>query len=520
MLRLLPVLPVLVCAAPLTVSPGDAPVSPVAPEECRAFAAQLITVADEISRLYVRPVTRKELLHAAITGLYEELRQPMPEAITAALERSLKPPRLPTGGLEPTAETDEGELQALSRARAELGYAARLHGGNDLRLSVQAMLRILDPYCALVTGEELRKARVLEEARHDFGFEWAEGGTEGSLRITTVALGGPAQRAGVRPGDEITQVDDTAVGDYGNDKLQSLLNPLWRDLGARLDGGVPPDSAVKLTLRRRGGGTPRSVAIDSRYYRPELVLGVRREYSGAWDYWVDDERKIAHVRLGPLEHGIADDLATVLEQLKDGGLRGLILDLRWCPGGYLVQATRLAGLLIKDGVVARTRAKNRLAQWEEQEYSANGLAAFLDFPVVVLVNGETSGGAELIAAALQDHGRAVVVGQRTRGKASIQTQEPLPLPDTGLKLTSGSFLRPSGKALHRFHDSKPGDDWGVRPAPEDETPVSADLGRQLRDWWLQLSLRPGDDHEAMVLDDPENDPQRQVALRVLRRMLK
>ncbi len=116
---------------------------------------------------------------------------------------------------------------------------------------------------------------------------------------------------------------------------------------------------------------------------------------------------------------------------------------------------------------------------------------FLGFSLVVLVNRETSGGAELIAAALQDHHRAAIVGQRTRGKASIQTLLPLPIPDAGLKLTNGMFLRPSGKNLHRFPESKRTDDWGVRPDPGREFPITPELSKQLGEWSQLLALRPG-----------------------------
>ncbi len=517
---LLPILPVLVCVVPLPQPSAEALVPPLAPEEARAFAAQLLIVADEISRLYVRPVTRKELLCAALTGLYEQLRLPLPEELAEELENDLQPPRRsPSGLLEPTAQTEEGELQVLARVRINLGGLEVLQAGNDLRFALQAMLHCLDPYCALVSAEDLRKATMMDETRHDLGFEWNRGVGD-ALRITAVTLGGPAQRARLRPGDEITHVKGKEIAAWDFGELQLLLNPALRALLPRpnplMPLTIPP---VELTVRR-GNAEPRRVTLDCLNYEPELVLGVRREDSGAWDYWLDADRKIAHIRLGALEHGIADELTTVLTQLKEGQLRGLVLDLRWCPGGFLVEATRVAGLFLQDGVVARTRSKNRLSQWEEQEYTAHGVADFLDVPLVVLVNGETSGGAELIAAALQDHQRAVVVGQRTLGKASIQTQEPMPLPNTGLKLTNGSFFRPSGKALHRFADSKPGDDWGVRPRPEHDWPVSAEMSRQLKEWWLQLSLRPGDDNEALPLDDPENDPQRQAAVRVLEKMLK
>src|SRR5262249_43823320 len=129
---------------------------------------------------------------------------------------------------------------------------------------------------------------------------------------------------------------------------------------------------------------------------------------------------------------------------------------------------------------------------------------------------ETSGGAELIAAALQDHGRASVAGRRTRGKASIQNTLVIPGTDANLKLTTGSFLRPSRQNLHRFPESKPSDPWGVRPDAELECRVRPGLGRRLKGGWLLQSLGPGEDKEILPLDDPANDPTRQAALQALR----
>jgi carboxyl-terminal processing protease len=148
-----------------------------------------------------------------------------------------------------------------------------------------------------------------------------------------------------------------------------------------------------------------------------------------------------------------------------------------------------------------------------------------DFPLVVLVNGDTSGGGELIAAALQDHGRAVVAGQRTVGKASVQSEldqsiinVPMMIPK--FKLTRATFVRPSGKNLQRFPDSKPSDDWGIRPDPGRELPLSVELGRQLKEWYQWQVLRPYDSREALPLDDPENDPQREGAFQVLRALVR
>src|SRR5262249_42546930 len=123
-------------------------------------------------------------------------------------------------------------------------------------------------------------------------------------------------------------------------------------------------------------------------------------------------------------------------------------------------------------------------------------------------------------AALQDNNRAVVAGQRTLGKASVQSMMALPAGGMGFKLTTGTFQRPNGKNLHRFPDSKPSDDWGVIPDSKYEFRVSADLSRKLQEWWLLQTLRPGSSNEALPLDDPVADPQQQAALKMLRERVK
>jgi C-terminal processing protease CtpA/Prc len=157
----------------------------------------------------------------------------------------------------------------------------------------------------------------------------------------------------------------------------------------------------------------------------------------------------------------------------------------------------------------------------------------IGFPMIVLVNGETSGGAELVAAVLQDNHRALVAGQRTRGKGSIQ--EPLPLfgqdarntlhmaariENTKIKLTTGFLFRPSGKKMNRFANCRPEDDWGVRPDPALEFRISGELNKQLKEWWQLQDLRPGSSAEGLPLDDLLTDPQRDSAVRVLREMLR
>jgi carboxyl-terminal processing protease len=221
-----------------------------------------------------------------------------------------------------------------------------------------------------------------------------------------------------------------------------------------------------------------------------------------------------YTRFGASNLGTAQELLHVLQELRRAGMRGLILDLRWSPGGLRDEAVAVASIFLNGGVIAASKDRHGAL---DRHTSIQALG-FVTCPMAVLINGETSGGAELIAAALQDHKRAVIAGQRSLGKGTIQGILSLQLPSlpgASFRLTTATLLRPNGKNLNRFPESKPTDDWGVEPDPQAELRLSPDLTRQLREWWQLQILRPGTNNEVLPLDLPENDPQGQAALKLL-----
>jgi carboxyl-terminal processing protease len=270
-----------------------------------------------------------------------------------------------------------------------------------------------------------------------------------------------------------------------------------------------------LGVERDGDPKLREISLERRQFHAETVFGVQRRDDNSWDYWIDREHKIAQVRVGPLREDTADELRQVLIRLREAGLRGLLLDLRWCPGGLVDQSVQSAALFLGEGRIATIIGHAQVKPEGTVNHDNREPGPFQYLPILVLVNGETSGGGELIAAALQDHNRAKIAGQRTRGKASVQTMRALPAPGAFLKMTTAVFLRPNGKNLNRFLDSKPSDDWGVRPDDGLEFRISTGLNRQLREWWTAQTLRPGSSRQRLRLDDPNSDPQRQLALQAL-----
>jgi carboxyl-terminal processing protease len=140
-------------------------------------------------------------------------------------------------------------------------------------------------------------------------------------------------------------------------------------------------------------------------------------------------------------------------------MQGLVLDLRFNPGGLLTSAVEVSDLFLAKGRIVSTAGRNI----EEKSWDAKAGEDFDDFPLAVLVNRYSASSSEIVAACLQDHQRAIVVGERTWGKGSVQNVVEMEGGKSALKLTTASYMRPSGKNIHRFPDAKEKDEWGVMP---------------------------------------------------------
>jgi C-terminal peptidase prc len=506
MSRILAWLGVLLCATPLLAvsrSPSaKVPGPPLTPAEAQAFALQLKDALDLIVKQYARPVERPELVVSALKGLYQAAGASAPAALAAMIKK---------------ADATDGELvDAIAQERERLGNPGPLQGSSALKVSLVSALRALDPYCFLTPSEKY--LRETDTQKNGLGLE-VEKNAGGSFVLKSVTPGGPAQRAGMRPGDRITHFNGRPI-QTGKSARDNALLWLWITQGS---GGRP----FRLTMVQPGKKAPYQVTLKPGPFKAETVFGVDRRDDDSWNYLLDPKNGIAHVRLGALKRGTAADLRQVLEQLRKSGVRGLILDLRWCPGGLLDEAVDVAALLVGDRVIANIdyRDGGRVAVRRRQ--TGTDAPSFLDVPLVALVNGQTLGGGELIAAAIQDTGRGPVVGQRTVGKGSVQralTNEQgafyHPIGDLTIRLSVGIFTRLSGKNLQRFATSKDTDNWGVQPDAGLEYAVSRELSLKLEELWLWQTLRPGSSAEALPLDDPVKDPQRQFALKVLLKKLR
>lgn len=521
------VLLLLVPAGPVPPAPPAAPPG-VDRDQAHAFAVAVVRSAEVVAGMTTpRAATARELVGGAVRGLYEEAGVPVPEEVRAAVAGARDPDAL---------------RAALVDARVRLGSPRGLAGARSLVVAVHGF-RHADPHGGVVSphatpgtpdidfgvGLDLDGMTVPRCQAYRLDRLAVTAGLPASWRfgpapkpdavpapasapwtVARVIPGGPAQKAGVAIGDVITHLDGEEVTAGSADRLFAR----WA-FGAG-DGPAAGKRAVRL--RRAGAARPVEVTLAPDDYTAEVALGVVRHAGGWWDYRLDREYRIGYVRLGPLAVGSEAAVAESLDGLLDGDCRGLVLDLRFCPGGYVEPAARIAGLFLPPGTpVLDTRSDNPSYQHMAQVYRAAG-GRFLKPPVVALVGLDSSGVPEWIAAALQDHGRAVVIGQRTAGRGTFGIVTPL---GNGLsyRATIGTCHRPNGAGGGKLPDSRPTDPWGVRPDPGLGVPVTPDLNRQLRRWADDQAARPAEGWQALPWDDPAKDPGRAAALAYLRQKL-
>ena len=260
----------------------------------------------------------------------------------------------------------------------------------------------------------------------------------------------PAERAGVQEGDAILQVDGTAItADMTVDEVVTLIR-----------GQV--GTVVRLTLRRKGQAEPLVVEVE------------RQEIPSPSVEWrmLEDANTIGYARISLFSSRTAKELAAALQDIEEQGASGLIIDLRGNGGGLLDAAIDVSSLFLTDGVVLY-EVDNK---GQERAYRVKGGPTFEEIPVVLLVDGGTASASEIFAGALQDLGRAVLVGQKTYGKASVQ--QVFDLSDgSSVHITSNKWLTPDRRQI---------DGQGL--APDYEIPITDEDREQSRDPQLDRAI--------------------------------
>lgn len=341
------------------------------------------------------------------------------------------------------------DLTALSRQTVGIPDEALLHEFGNGAMSA------LDDYSTIIWPDEVRRFQrntsgsfvgVGVQIQHDELMR---------IKVVTPLEGTPAQRAGIRADDIITKVNGESTAGFTLDQAVDVITGL-------------PNTKVQLTMERDVDGE--TIEKDFMIVRSSIKLRSVKGWKrlGAseedWDWFVDRESGIGYVRLTQFTENTADDLRTAIDTMQEQGLNGLVLDLRFNPGGLLDQAVEVVGEFVPTGVVVTTEDADGKPTDVVKVKKGSGRLA--NIPVAVLVNPGSASASEIVSGALQDYARwgkldAIVIGKRSFGKGSVQNAWPLrTAAESMLKVTTQYYRLPEGRLIHR----RPGmTEWGVEP---------------------------------------------------------
>jgi carboxyl-terminal processing protease len=306
----------------------------------------------------------------------------------------------------------------MQRVRAE--YVDPVDDKEMIENAINGMLTGLDPHSSYMNAKAFKDMQI--QTKGEFGGLGIEVNEEkGIIKVVSPIDDTPAARAGIKPGDIITAIDGkTVIGLSLNDAVERMRGP--------------PNSKIVLTIKRQNVDKPLEVPLIRETIHIQVVKS-RME-----------PNDIGYVRLSQFTEQADAGIRLAVKNLKaqnGGKLRGLVLDLRNDPGGLLDQAVAVSSDFIDQGEIVSTRARH---SEESQRWDAKGNDILHGAPLVVLINGGSASASEIVAGALQDHRRAILLGTRSFGKGSVQTV--IPLPGNGaMRLTTARYYTPSGRSI-------------------------------------------------------------------------
>lgn len=350
---------------------------------------------------------------------------------------------------EPKKPTEDDyelyQIFADTLDQVERNYVKDVSRRELMEAAIQGVLNKLDPYSNYINQDEIGRFKTTVESQFG-GIGIQIGIEEGQLKIISPLVGTPAYRAGLEAGDAILEINGRSTEGI---QIDQAVKQLKGEAG----------STVTLTVQHASSFKKETVTITRELVHVETVMGDHRNKDDVWDFMLDHDKHIGYIRISAFSRDTAADLKKALDSLKGQGLKGLIVDLRFNPGGLLTSAIEVSDLFLSKGRIVSTKGRNT----PERTWEAVEEGTFDGFPMAVLVNHYSASASEILSASLQDHKRAVVIGERTWGKGSVQNVIELEGGKSALKLTTASYFRPSGKNIHRFPDSKDSDEWGVMP---------------------------------------------------------
>lgn len=314
-----------------------------------------------------------------------------------------------------------------------------------------------------------------DEMRQEFGGIGIRIQMKGEPRKLSVAEspipGTPAFQSKLMKGDVIEQIDQVPV--LEDEPLNKILS--------RMRG--KPGSSLVLTINREGETTPFDVELVREIIKLPSLLGDRRREDGEWEYRLPSNPSIAHLRLVSFGNHTVEEVDKACRELTKQGVEGVVLDLRNNPGGSLDAAVWLSDLFLPTGApIVSIRGRDEKTLQADFATSAD---QFEGLKLAILIDRDSASASEIVAAALQDNGRAAIVGERSYGKGTVQQLIPIQSGKSMLKLTSASYWRPSGVNIHRSPGNSESEPWGVLPDEGNEVSLSEEERTSWYKWRQQ-----------------------------------
>ncbi len=462
----------------------------ISPEEAELYARKVLLGVDSVSEAFIKKIDITVTVAESVRGLFRRIEAVVPKDLAERLDEA--------------KDLSEKDLRTLlADARVYLGRREDLDEGKDVDITLKALMSSLkDPYTTYIDAKEFE--RLKSQIQGEFtgiGIQIRRDLVRDGLLVVTPIKGSPAYKAGLKAGDLITEI----IRPVDNEGTPIKPPEVLTTKGMKTDEAVKKilgkeGTPVQIKVVREGEDKPLVIDLNRAPVEVESVLGWERRVDDSWSYFLDEERGIGYIYLTQFTKSSDEDMKKAIEALKKKGLKGLILDLRFNPGGYLDTAVEICDLFVEDGMIVKVKPRVGF----ERPFFGEIQGSETDFPMVVLINEGSASGSEIVAACLQDHGRAVVMGNRSFGKGSVQNMQGFPITGGILKLTTATFWRPSDKNLNKAStEGKEEEDWGVRPSKGYKLKLSPTEMVQLRD-----KLR---DHEIIPRRDlPEKEAETQA----------
>ena len=309
-------------------------------------------------------------------------------------------------------------------AAIEREYVEELPSDRLVYSAINGMLQTLDPHSSFLDPRQYAQMRERQEGRY-YGLGISIVAQDGDINVVSLFEGSPAYKRGIRRGDVIARIEGEDTKGWTNEQAVKALRG-------------PKGSEVALGLRRQGYEALIELTVERDEVNIPTIQGT---------FMVDEQT--GYVRLRDFSETTDRDLGTALDDLRAKGMKRLLLDLRDNPGGPLDQAIKVTDRFLPRGdMVVYTRGRTRNS---DQDYRAQDDASMDGIPVVVLVNRNSASAAEIVSGAIQDHDRGLIVGERTFGKALVQSIYRIS-EGAGLALTTARYYTPSGRLIQRPWD--------------------------------------------------------------------